>query len=309
LGALWCGLTGGEPLLRKDFSDIYLYLKKKGLLVGILTNATLISESHIRLFKKYPPSNIEITVYGITKETYEAVTRTPGSFLAFMRGFHLLIKNGIKVRLKFMALRSNLHEFPQIVRFCRQHTKDFFRFDPFLNLRVDQDPQRNQDIISQRLSPEEIVALESTDTKRIQGLRKVCRNSANPQVLYPKRNHLFRCGIGNGSFAVSYDGIFRPCLSLRHPDCIYDLKRGGVCDAWNNFIPEVKDMRSDRKNFLDNCRKCQLLTLCMWCPAHAYLETGRLDQPVDYFCEIAQARAKMLQKSLARDKSPLLIER
>ena len=28
LGAFWCLLTGGEPLLREDFFDIYIYLKK-----------------------------------------------------------------------------------------------------------------------------------------------------------------------------------------------------------------------------------------------------------------------------------------
>ena len=51
LGAIWCLLTGGEPLLREDFFDIYLYLKRKGLLVQVFTNAVLItavSYTHLR---------------------------------------------------------------------------------------------------------------------------------------------------------------------------------------------------------------------------------------------------------------------
>ena len=67
LGALWCLITGGEPLLREDFFDIYLYFKRKGLLVSLFTNATLITDEHVRLFKKYPPRDIEVSVYGITK--------------------------------------------------------------------------------------------------------------------------------------------------------------------------------------------------------------------------------------------------
>ena len=47
LGALWCLLTGGEPLLRPDFADIYLLLKKKGLLVSVFTNACLVTEAHV----------------------------------------------------------------------------------------------------------------------------------------------------------------------------------------------------------------------------------------------------------------------
>ena len=108
LGALWCLVTGGEPLLREDFFEIYLYLKKKGLLVSVFTNAALITNEHINLFKKYPPRDIEVTVYGTTKGIYEQVTRKPGSFAAFMAGLNLLIENNIKVRFKAMALRSNV---------------------------------------------------------------------------------------------------------------------------------------------------------------------------------------------------------
>ena len=129
LGALWCLITGGEPLLREDFFRIYLYLKKKGLLASVFTNATLITEEHVRLFKKYPLRDVEVSVYGVTEETYERVTRTPGSFAAFIRGLTLLMGNGIKVRLKAMVMRSNVHEFPEIIHFCREKTKDYFRFD------------------------------------------------------------------------------------------------------------------------------------------------------------------------------------
>ncbi len=118
MGAMWCLVTGGEPLLRPDFAEIYLGLKRKGLLVGVFTNATLIQEQHIRLFKRYPPRDLEVTVYGITQATYEAVTCRTGSFADFQRGLQLLLKNGVPVRLKAMALRSNLHELTQIADFA-----------------------------------------------------------------------------------------------------------------------------------------------------------------------------------------------
>ena len=111
LGAMWCLVTGGEPLLRDDFEEIYLGLKRLGLLVSVFTNACLVTQRHVDLWKKYPPRDIEVTVYGVTRETYEAVTRRPGSFDAFMRGLDLLLASGIRVRLKAMAIKSNLHEY------------------------------------------------------------------------------------------------------------------------------------------------------------------------------------------------------
>jgi len=294
LGAVWCNITGGEPLLRPDFAEIYLRLKKKGLLVSVMTNATLINDEHVALFHKYPPRDLEITVYGITKETYEAISRTPGSFDAFMRGLNRLQDAGVKVRLKTMAIRSNLHEIPQIAEFCRSRTKDYYRFDPQLHLRMDHNPARNDDIRKERLTPEEIVALELSDSDRRESLENGCDKLINPEFSNISCNHLFHCGTGNGSFVVGPDGKVRLCMSLCHPDCVYDITKGSLEDYWKNFIPKVRDMRSDNKEYLQTCRVCPIINLCLWCPAHADLETGRLDGQVDYFCRVAHARAKAL---------------
>ncbi|MDD5155133.1 MAG: radical SAM protein [Candidatus Omnitrophica bacterium] len=298
LGALWCLITGGEPLLREDFLDIYLYLKQKGLLVSVFTNATLISDKHIQVFKKYPPRNIEVTVYGVTKETYERVTRKPGSFDAFMRGLNLLLKNGIKVRFKAMALRSNVRELPRIAQFCRERTKDYFRFDPLLHLRFDGDAKRNSEIRSERLSAQEIVEIEEADSERSEALKKGCDKLIMPETEHINCNHLFYCGTGNGSFTVSHDGYFLLCSSLRHPGCIFSLKKTPLSEISKDFVLKVRDMRSNRREFLDKCRKCGLFNLCLWCPAHSHLETGELDKPVEYFCEVAHARAQALKNNI-----------
>jgi radical SAM protein with 4Fe4S-binding SPASM domain len=298
LGAVWCLITGGEPLLREDFPDIYLSLKKKGLLISVFTNATLVTKGHIKLLKRYPPRDIEISVYGVNKETYEGVTRRAGSFAAFSQGLDLLLGSGLYVRLKAMAIRSNLNEQPAIARFCRERTKDDFRFDPFLHLRYDGDPSRNGEIEAERLSPEEIVALEQSDPERSQALEKGCDKLIVPHFSRTPCNHLFHCGAGSESFSLSYDGLFRLCPSLWQPDCLYDLKQGTLADAWQGFIPQVRARQSERKEFLETCRKCHLINLCMWCPAHTWLETGELDAPVAYFCQVAHARADALKAAI-----------
>jgi len=295
LGAVWCLLTGGEPFLREDFTHIYLSLKKKGLLMSVFTNATLVTKEHIKLFKGYPPRDIEVSVYGCSKESYERVSRKAGSFAAFRQGLDLLLGSGLNVRLKAMVLRSNLHEQPEISLFCRERTKDYFRFDPFLHLRYDRDPYRNAEIKAERLSPEEIVTLEQSDPERFQALKKGCDNLFDPQFSHTACKHLFHCGAGSDSFSLSYDGLFHLCPSLWHPDCVYDLRQGTLTDAWQGFIPQVRAMQSERSEFLETCRVCPLINLCMWCPAHAALETGQLDAPVIYFCQVAHARADALK--------------
>ncbi len=296
LGALWCLITGGEPLLRNDFADVYLMLKRKGLLVSIFTNATLLREEHMALFKKYPPRDIEITVYGASPETYERVTRRSGSFAAFTNGLNRLLESGVRVRLKAMAIRSNFHELPAIAAFCRAHTKDYFRFDPQLHLRFDRDEGRNDEIKAERLTPEEIVALERADTDRFSALQKGCDKLINEEFTHIGCDHLFHCGAGNGSFNVSYDGKFRLCSSLWAPETMFDLRNGMLREAWEQLVPKVRDMRSQRREFLERCRRCPIVNLCLWCPAHSYLETGEMDTPIDYFCRVARARAAAIRE-------------
>jgi len=295
MGAVWCLLTGGEPLLREDFQEIYVGLKRIGLLVSVFTNACLVTQNEVALFKKYPPRDLEITVYGATEATYEAVTRRPGSWAAFRRGLDALLDSGLRVRLKAMALRSNVHELEEISRFCRERTKDYYRFDPLLHLRSDGDSARNEEIKAERLTPEEIVAIEQADEERLGSLRRECdQGRLIMSNRTPAGDRLFQCGAGSSSFTVGHDGSFHLCSSLWHPDTIYDLRRGTLREAWEDWVPRVLALRASNREYLDRCGECGLVNLCMCCPAHAALETGAMDEWVEYFCEVAHARAAAL---------------
>ena len=296
LGALWCLITGGEPLLREDFPDIYRALKRKGLLVSVFTNACLLTREHVDLFRRYPPRDIEVSVYGVSEKTYERVTRRPGSHAAFRRGLDLLLASGIKVRLKAMALRSNVEELPEIARFCRERTVDSFRFDPLLHLRFDGDPARNEEIRGERLAPEQIAAIEQADEDRAVSLQKECDRLIFPGSERDSCGHLFHCGAGVSRFDVSSEGLFRLCSSLWPKDCVYDLRRGKLADAWSRFVPGVRGMTSGDREFLEKCGPCRLVNLCLWCPAHAHLESGRIDGWCDYFCRVAHARAESIEQ-------------
>jgi radical SAM protein with 4Fe4S-binding SPASM domain len=295
LGAIWCLLTGGEPLLRDDFADVYMMLKRRGLLVSVFTNATVVRTEHIALFTKYPPRDIEITVYGASRPSYERVTRRPGSYAAFVRGLDALFEAGVRVRLKAMALRSNLDDMEAIASFGRARTKDYYRFDPVLHLRYDGNQQRNAEIKQERLTPEEIVALERADEKRFGALEKDHKRLINEEFTHTGCDHLFHCGAGNGSFSVGYDGTFRLCSSLWAPGTTANLRQTPLREAWETLVPRVRDLRSCNAGYLATCRQCAIVNLCLHCAAHAHLETGAMDSATPYFCEVAHARAAAIK--------------
>ena len=86
--------TNAEIFARRDFLDIYTYARKKGFLITLFTNGTLVTAPIADHLARWRPFAIEITLYGHTKETYERLTGIPGSYEKCMRGIRLLRDRG-----------------------------------------------------------------------------------------------------------------------------------------------------------------------------------------------------------------------
>jgi len=296
MGTLWVLLSGGEPLLRPDFFDIYTYIRQSGLLVSVFTNAALITQDHIDLFKKYPPRDIEVTVYGVTPKTHQKVTRV-NTFTQTMAGIDLLFENELPVKLKSTITRSNVHEIEQIAQFCTSKTKQTFRFDPILHLRLDRDHDKNLRIASQRLSPDEIYEIDRNDSKRYKTLVQKCKDLPLPSEQTESKK-IFSCRAGINSGCVDHTGLFKPCTSMNNEYCLYDLTTGSLDQAWYEFVPGVINMKSKNQAFIESCGSCHLQDICSWCPAHADLETGKLIGQTPYFCKIAKKRNSRINNKL-----------
>ena len=181
----------------------------------MFTNAALIDRSHVALFKKYPPRDIEITVYGGNERDVRAGHPQARqlrkiharSGFAFWKAACGFASRAVPIPVQHRRIRRNRRILPGA------GPKDYYRFDPQLHLRFDGDERRNREIVSERLTPEEIVALEQADEKRMAVFMKSCDALINHDLAHVNCNHLFHCGAGNGSFNVSYDG-YVPALRL-----------------------------------------------------------------------------------------------
>ncbi|MQY69732.1 MAG: radical SAM protein [Firmicutes bacterium] len=292
MGCLFWYFTGGEPLLREDFSDIYLYLKRKGMRVTLFTNAILIDSEIARLFKKYPPQNLEVSTYGLSQKTYEAVTRNPGSFDAFMQGINLLKENNIPFTLKTAVLQQNFHEIEKMRDFAQSLTGEPLGVVLKLNLgsRFNGGSKRNF-IKRLRLSPGKIMEVLKQDEE---SYRKDIERFCQKFLGVPKDDQLFICGAGVGGCHIDAYNNFQLCMLLRHPDCVYSLRKGSFKEAWEKFVPQVREIRANNKKYQNKCQRCFLKSLCEQCPAWSWMEHGVLDEPVEYLCQIAHTEAVWL---------------
>jgi MoaA/NifB/PqqE/SkfB family radical SAM enzyme len=111
LGALHLRITGGEPLLRPDFVDLYTFARRLGMKVRLFTNARCITAEIADLFVRIPPlEKIEITVYGLSSESYDAAACAPGGYSEFRCGVELLLDRGVPFIVKGALLPPNRQE-------------------------------------------------------------------------------------------------------------------------------------------------------------------------------------------------------
>ena len=162
-GCLWLLYTGGEIFARRDFIDIYSYARRRGLLITLFTNGTLITPALADRLVEERPFAIEITLYGRTRETYERLTGIPGSYDRCLRGIRLLQERGLPLSLKTVAVTINKHEVFAMQRFAEEELGLAFKFDAMMNPRLD----CSRAPLGVRLTPEECVSFDVADPKRM----------------------------------------------------------------------------------------------------------------------------------------------
>lgn len=281
-GCLWLLFTGGEIFARRDFLDIYTYAKRKGFIVTLFTNGTLITTRIADTLVEWRPFDIEITLYGRTRETYERLTRVPGSYDRCLAGVRLLKERGLPVSLKTVAVTVNKHEIWEMKRFVEEDLGLPFKFDAMMTPRID----CSQSPVGVRLGPEEIVELDLLDPGRMKEWQEFSCEFIGPQQAAGHEKDVYHCGGGINSFAVDPLGRMSICV-LSHQET-YDLRRGTLEEGWNHFLARVRNKRITR---VTKCTACQLKSVCGMCPANAELEAGDPETPVDFLCHVAHLRA------------------
>ncbi len=281
LGCLWLLYTGGEIFARRDFLDIYTYAKKKGFLVTLFTNGTLITESIADYLVEWPPFSIEITLYGATPETYEKLTQVPGSYERCMRGIRLLLQRNLPLKLKSVAVSINYHELEAMEEIAENLGVEF-KFDPMINPRID----CSSSPLAVRLQPAELVQLDLRDPERVAEWRRLAIELAPALPADGETKQLYECGGGVNSWAVDPYGDLSICV-LSHVDR-YNVRDGSFRDGWDHYLRDVRTRPITRPT---KCTSCGLKSMCGMCPANGELENGDAESPVDFLCEVAHLRA------------------
>ncbi|MHB9034872.1 MAG: radical SAM protein [Anaerolineae bacterium] len=283
-------ISGGEPMLRPDFAEIFDYITRKSIYYSLNTNGTRITPAIAQLMAR--KGNKMVALYGATAEVHDDVTRNPGSFEATMRGFAYLREAGAGFTVQIVPMRANYHQYEEMLALARSLSPQYRVGSAWLFYSACGSAARNREIEAQRLPPSAVLDLDQPNPAI--NLAQ-SRDNGDPVTAYSccdralEDDRLFAsCIVGRRDFHIDPYGQMSFCCFIKDPNLRYDLRIGSFKQAWEQFIPSLAEVVHGGQEYQENCGTCELRADCRWCAVYGYLEHGRYSAKVEYLCDIAR---------------------
>lgn len=291
MGCSKWAISGGEPMIRPDFAEIFEYITRKCLNYTLNTNGTLITPKIAQILKR--KGGNMISIYGANAEVHDHITRNPGSFEAVMRGFAYLKEAGTDFIVQIVPLKDNYHQYNDMISLAESLERSWRIGAPWLYLSAQGDPEINREIRNQRINPRDVIEVDKPNP-----FYEIDDQGETDRYNHKARNDcLFAvCARERSYFHVDPYGQMTFCYFLKNPELRYDLRKGNFKEGWEDFIPSLADKIRGGQEYRENCGACQMKKECSWCPVYGFLEHRRYSAKVEYLCDVAEERKKFKEE-------------
>lgn len=261
VGTFRLGLTGGEPLLRKDLFEIIDLALSHGLCPCVTTNGLLITEDIARQFGKRELVWLNVSLEGATAATNDPI-RGSGTFDRVVEQLRILRRH-CRFTLAFTIMSTNLHEVQACAKLAEESGAGTAVFRPLYPVGV---ARHHLDLMptfqqySDALLELESMRDDHVDLNHIDPFSPARRQEASANVC---QNH--GCGAGNTVCSVSVSGDVSPCSFLGPDSYTANVREHSLRDIWDEShgftsIRELPDAEpGDNAIFSGGCRARSLV--------------------------------------------------
>ena len=276
-------LSGGEPLLHKDFLLFLKRCRELDLSVNVLSNLTLLTDEIIEEMKKNPRLSVQTSIYSIRPEIHDLITNKTGSLEKTKEAVCKLVYADIPVQISCPIMVQNKNEFSEVIKWGESKNIavliDYVIFAGYdhsnSNLKNRLSVSEVEEAFRMRLSNEYITDLIGIAQK------KEAESEDDPI-----------CSICRYFFCVSAEGNVFPCVGWQS-NIVGNLNNQTVKELWENSS-EINKLRNIKRKEFKKCVACKdrgYCTVCMMSNSNENPD-GNIYKIDQYHCTVASLMHK-----------------
>ena len=279
-GTFFLILSGGEPVMRKDFFEIVEYARRLMFSVKVKTNGILIGEREAARLRDLAVEVVQISVYSHRAAVHDAITKVPGSLRRTLDAVRFLRDQGLKVIIAGVMMRQNMGDHKEVQKLAEELGVGF-QLDPTITPKLDGDTS----ILDLRI-PNTALPELFRDASLVDDVDEFCATAeADAAAL-----EALPCSAGHTACYISpYADVF-PCVQFPLPTG--NLRVQKFLDIWRSST-RMQEVRGIRTSDLHTCTSCGNVATCSRCPGLAYME-GDMRGPSSADCDKSFARTGIL---------------
>lgn len=274
-------LSGGEPLMHKNFCDFIKKCSEDNFSVNVLSNLTLLNDEIVEVMKENFLLSVQTSLYSMDPNIHDSITQINGSFEKTFNSVLKLIESDIPIQISCPIMKQNLNSYQDVINWATKYNINVV--DNFIIIAKYNHSIQN---LNCRLSIDEIKRIIENSIANDKTILDEIERDANEKINSSPEDIV--CPICRSSVCVSEKGIVYPCAGWQDYS-LGDLNDESMSSIWNNS-KKVKFLRDLQKKDFPECRKCSYKDFCSMCMVRNANENPEGNPLVvnDFFCDVAK---------------------
>ena len=294
LGGINVTLSGGEAFLHKDLIEICRYCREKDLKISILSNLIALKDEDIKALKEVNLSLIQTSLYSMTPEIHDFITKVKGSFEKTINAIEKLVAADIPVQISCPLMKANKEGYDKVLKYA-QSLKVKAQTDYIMMAQSD----LNTENLANRLSLEETEKVIRTiiETDIDYNEKTLKQTSISEEMEFDLERFMKQpvCGVGYDNCCITANGDVYPCAGWQDY-VLGNVYKQSLQEIWENS-ERIKELRKVTQASFPKCLKCEARDYCARCLVRNYNESGGDMFAInEHFCQVAHLNKRLVEE-------------
>jgi radical SAM protein with 4Fe4S-binding SPASM domain len=289
MNVLHLTLSGGEPMLHRNFIDFLRMCREHEFSVNLLSNLTLLNAETLTEMKANYLLGVQVSLYSMNPGIHDEITGVKGSFEKTKSAILKLVENDVPLQIACPIMKNNKDCYQGVVDWGKK-----LKVNAGTDYVILAKYNHSAENLSCRLSIEELEEVIRERTHKDANYLKHIEGEASKRTDFSGEDNI--CSVCHSSICINERGNVYPCAGWQDY-VVGNVKSVSLQDIWLHS-ERVAYLRGLRRRDFTKCILCTDSDFCTMCLVRNANEEASGDPlvPNEYYCAVAR-----LNKTIVRD--------